>query len=149
MRLIGKLLNLTIKSRIILIFAIVFTITIVLVAAIRANQVNSNIDQLMSERLLANAEMTFAVLDTVQQSTLWILQNISRHALYGITNGGDTERVMGFMFEDLNTSQGGLFVYENFLVFDTDFNIFASGNHTGDAVCLRFFYEKYGFRHPL
>ena len=144
MRLIGKLLNLTIKSRIILIFVIVFTITITLVAVIRANQVHAHIDQLMSERLLANAEMTFAVLDTVQQSTLWILQNISRHAYYGFANGSDMERIIGHMFEDLNSSQDGLFVYENFLVFDTDFNIFANANPVGDTISMHVFYESFG-----
>ena len=125
--------NLTVKSRIAIVIVVITFIATAVVAFIRAEQIRTQMDLLLQERLQGNANMTFGIFETVGQYTRWLLDITAGYARQGFTNQNfDVGWQLVNMFDSLNRDATGALFYENIAVFDADFQLVASSVPHGD-----------------
>jgi len=77
--------NLTVKSRIVIVVAVITFVATVAVAFIRAEQISTQMDLLLQERLQGNANMTLGIFETVGQYSRWLLDITAGHAKQGLS----------------------------------------------------------------
>ncbi|MCL2223518.1 MAG: ATP-binding protein [Defluviitaleaceae bacterium] len=126
--------NLTVKSRIVIIVAMVVTVATVALTSIRAEQIREQMNLLLEERLQGNANMTFGIFDTVGHYTWWTLDIATAHARRRLIGENyDINWQLVTILNGLNREAGGFPFYENMAAFDANLNLRAIAVPDGDV----------------
>ena len=123
--------NQSIKVKIVLIIITVTFITTAMVAAGRVFELQNRARENVADRLESNVEMSTIVYSQMMTYSWALLDAIySLPQVQSVVRGGSREAAsaaMNGLFK-VNVDVGGFFIYNNFLVFDSDFSTIASAN---------------------
>ena len=126
--------NLSIKTKIVLIMVMVILLTTVVIVVSRVNEMQNQTIETVTERLESNVDMIDLVFNQMMAFSWATVDAIyALPEVQSVVRGGSREEanaVMNRLFKT-NIDVGGFMLYNNFLVFDAQFNTVASANPTG------------------
>jgi len=127
-------LQMSVRAKIIITLLVVVISVIPFITVIRISQIRSNQETQASERLHGSAEMITALLDTTRNNTESLLSGLAnlpqvRSVALGIQP--DIANLILRSLYDAFMFNEGLEFYDNFLVFNANFDLVASAHPTG------------------
>ena len=128
--------NMSVVSKIVIMLFFIIMIATTTVTAIRANQVNTQMQSLLKERLQNNTNMAVNVFDTVQVHTLGIL-----NAIVNMPQNDATQQNLTALLEGINQA-ANVEIYANILLFDADLSLVAVADPGAEIPDLYTFFEN-------
>ena len=134
----------TVKSRILIVLLAVIFCTTAGVASITAVQIRYQMNELLEERLIGNANVAFGIFDIVRMYTLLMLDTAVGHAYLGFNMPGySLDFQLQHLYHTMNKKIEGVRTYENIIIFDTDLQITAVVNKYSNVPDIRMFYRYF------
>ena len=135
----GKLFNFQVRTKILIIFVVIFGFSSVWIMSTTINQLEAESQQFIREMLQTNAHMTIAIVDTVRIYSEMLIMLAAERAPSGIISDGNLDDELSSIFNSMNVVYNDMYLLENIIVFDNDFNLLYVANQYSDIMDLRSF----------
>ncbi|MCL2499674.1 MAG: ATP-binding protein [Defluviitaleaceae bacterium] len=133
-------MNMSIKTKFIVVLAVIITIATSAVVAVRAIQLRDQQRALITERLQGNANLAVGIFETVRGYTFRIMDIVAtmpyvKELLEGDKDVAETlERRLYSLFYSINPAESEVYAYANIFVFDADLQLVSVANPNGDVI---------------
>ena len=133
---IRKLFNFNVKTKIFMIFLLIFGFASIWIVRTSINQVEAENQQFIRELLQVNAHMSIAIVDTVRMYTMMTLELTADLARNAIVTDGILDDELTSIFNNMNVEYDGTYLIDNIEVFDTDFVLLSAADPHADLMDL-------------
>ena len=136
---VGKMFNLQVRTKIFIIFVVIFGFTSIWIVRTTIDQVEAENQQFIREMLQTNAHMTIAIVDTVRIYCMKTAELAAERTRNALLTDGNLDGELTSIFISMNVEYRGIYLIENLKVFCYDFELQAYANPDTDMIDLRDF----------